>query len=245
MEKNTKKNKILAIESSGKTCSVAIAESAQSIELRGEVFFDIGLRHSEILKDCCAFLLDKAGWKKDELTHLAVSTGPGSFTGLRVGISFTRALSQALRVPLIGITTFEILATRAREFLIEDPLCVCFESIGNEIFAGFFERGKLNPKSPYEILTLPNLLEKLERWKHTACLGNGCLKHWKELRGALGKKLELLPHPLLYPRAGTLAQMALASARSKKISPQAWKTIVPFYMRPPLAVERRRKGPKS
>ena len=85
--------KILAVETSGKTLSVAVAESdAQGCGVRAEVFFDVGLRHSEMLQPACDFVLRQCSWRLEDLTLLAVSTGPGSFTGLRVGIAFMRAL---------------------------------------------------------------------------------------------------------------------------------------------------------
>lgn len=245
MEKKVKPYKILAVETSGRTCSLAIAEGGPVPILRGEVFFDIGLRHSDILMECCDFLMGTAAWKKEDLTHLAVSTGPGSFTGIRVGIAFTRALAQSMKIPLIGLSTFDILARRTRAAGIEGPLCIAFESIGDEVFAGLYGADGTSPTAPYAVHAVPDLIAKLRSSKSVLGLGDGFDKHREPLQRALGRKLRIAPADLSQPRAGTLALLAGESLRSARSRIPSWDKIVPFYMRPPLVVERLKKGKKS
>ncbi len=246
MGKKSEDLKILAVETSGRACGAALAAGAEP-KVIGEVSFDIGLRHSDILKSCCSFLMDTAGWKPGDLTHLAVSVGPGSFTGIRVGLSFTRALAQTLKIPLIGISTFEILASQARAGGVDGPLCVCFESIGADVFTGFFRPGSLKPKTPYAVLSQERLTAELKKASGIAGLGDGYDKHRGTLKSAIGKNLRDLPPEFSRPGAAALARLAAQRLRSGR-RPPSWDNVTPLYMRPPLAVERLKnlvKGKKS
>ena len=147
--------KILAIETSGKFLSAACLEKNQTQSiLRAEVFYNIGLKHSEKLKEICQNLMHTCGWNLTDLTHLAVSTGPGSFTGLRVGITFARTLAQILQKPLIGIPIFEILAEGLDT--TKDPQCIIVDSIGQDLFMAWVQpkttRSYLQKNPNYKII---------------------------------------------------------------------------------------------
>src|SRR4051812_15863997 len=123
---------ILAVETSGAvfSCAVVRAGSAGAREAEGEAYLDVGLRHSSVLKRSCEFLFAALAVAPADLSLLAVSTGPGSFTGLRVGIAFTRALAQSLRIPLSAVPTFEILAAEARALRPGSTVALLIESVG-------------------------------------------------------------------------------------------------------------------
>ena len=98
--------RILAIETSGQTFSVAVSENG---ELVSEIFMDSGHIHSEKLIPSIKKLLKAARWPFKDIDKIAVSTGPGSFTGIRVGLTCARMLGQALKIPLVGLNTLELL----------------------------------------------------------------------------------------------------------------------------------------
>lgn len=232
MEKDPGKVKILAIETSGRMIGVAAAELWPVPSVKGEISFDLGLRHSELLKDTCVFLLERCGWKKEELTHIAVSTGPGSFTGLRVGISFARGLAQAADLPLIGITTFDILAHQARSIWPKSPVCVLIESIGREVFSGIYKSGssRIQP----EVVPVDKIARSVGRKPELCLIGDGYLRY----KGEFKSGARTVPQELQFPKAGSLALLAAGRIPSKKAALRSWESVVPFYMRPPLAVER-------
>jgi tRNA threonylcarbamoyladenosine biosynthesis protein TsaB len=240
--------KILAVETSGKSLSLAAAQSLPSrpgeswFDLKGEIFFDAGLRHSEILKDSCDFLLNACAWDRKDLTLLAVSTGPGSFTGLRVGISFMRALSQVMDVPLIGIPVFEILASQTQGS--ERNLCVLIDSIGTDVYAGFFRAGKIQPLEPYAVYTLPRLRARLKKQgpkSEILFAGGGSRRDRNEIAKDLGNGALCLSGGEKFPSAGHLARIALQKARKSRPRANSWRNVRPFYLRPPMAVERRQR----
>ena len=211
MEKKDQET-ILAIDTSGRFMSAALLRNGA---LLGEVFVDAGRNHSELLAPACESLLKSRGVKKTGLTRLAVSTGPGSFTGLRVGIAFARTLAQFLKIPLVGIPSFEILAAQAGRTAGKgvEKICVAIPSIGDDVYAGFFRAGSSKPLSPYRVMSQAALRAELAR----------------EPKG----KLLLIEGDSSAPRAGTLAGLALERPG------RSWKDIRPLYLRPSIAEERK------
>ena len=127
--------KILAIETTGKHPGAALAETEGERvlaykEAEGE------LNHTELLIPLISELLDEAGIRKSELGAVAVSAGPGSFTGIRVGVSTARALCQGLGIPGIRVPTLP-------SFIFNEPgyrgvVCPVFDARRNEVYAGAY-----------------------------------------------------------------------------------------------------------
>ena len=99
--------KLLSLDASSKAASCALAEDGR---LLGEYYADCGLTHSQTLLPMVRQLLDTTGTKTEEITHVAVSKGPGSFTGLRIGLAAAKSLAAGLHVPLCGVSTLLSLA---------------------------------------------------------------------------------------------------------------------------------------
>lgn len=110
---------ILHIETSGTTCSAAL--SAEGMILAHREDFG-GRNHAALISDYVKHCLDHAASHEMELQAVAVSIGPGSYTGLRIGLSEAKGLAYALGVPLIGVHTLELMATTAMfEAAADDP----------------------------------------------------------------------------------------------------------------------------
>ncbi len=103
--------KLLAIDTSARHCAVCVLDDATGAVHRD--VRDIGTGHAEILMGQIAGVLDAAGLAYGDLGRIAVCIGPGSFTGVRVGVSTARGLSLALTIPAIGVTTLEAIAADA------------------------------------------------------------------------------------------------------------------------------------
>lgn len=100
---------ILNIETTGKVCSTALTGEGMILAHRED--FE-GKNHAHLLSDFIKHCLDFAAEKEIQLEAVSVSLGPGSYTGLRIGLSEAKGLAYALDIPLIGINTLELLATR-------------------------------------------------------------------------------------------------------------------------------------
>jgi tRNA threonylcarbamoyladenosine biosynthesis protein TsaB len=99
--------KYLTIDTTTKVTALSLAESGQLV---AEGFLHTGKTHSERLIPMLDQLLKAAAWKLEELGFIGVVRGPGSFTGIRIGIATAQGLAQVLGIPLIGITSLETLA---------------------------------------------------------------------------------------------------------------------------------------
>jgi len=128
---------ILNLETATKNCSVSLAKEGKTIalaEYAGE-----GYAHAEKLHVFIAEVLDKAGVTYNDLQAVAVSMGPGSYTGLRIGVSAAKGLCYALDVPLIAIDTLELLA---RKVSIESGVIVpMIDARRMEAYTGVFNSG--------------------------------------------------------------------------------------------------------
>ena len=102
---------ILSLDTSTQVSSVAVLKEGR---LASEITMQAKLTHSETLLPHIEQALRMAGVKKEELTGIAVSIGPGSFTGLRIGLAAAKAMSYALRIPIVGVPSLEALALHYR-----------------------------------------------------------------------------------------------------------------------------------
>ena len=243
----------MAIETSGKTLSVALGAGTEPFKTLGHLTLDLGLRHSEILKECAGFLLEKNNLTLQDLTALAVTTGPGSFTGLRVGLSFTRTLAQFLKIPLIGIPTFSVIQQAWIGQVLSPPkkipVHILFESIGKEVFWGKFMGQSQIPTGPYSVITIEDFIQKIKKQKKNVVLGPGWLHYQDILQKKLKASLEPCPRDIHLPNAESLLTVAHQQLKEQKKNTFHWKKALPLYLRPPIAVERsasyRKKRKKS
>ncbi len=128
---------ILNIESSGKVCSVSLAERGQMLSFRESV---VDHSHSSVLVPSIESVLKKAGKKITELDAVAVSDGPGSYTGLRIGSSTAKGICNALGIPLVAVSTLQALAyaLRANHPQREHFLCIA-DSRKDEIYMALYD----------------------------------------------------------------------------------------------------------
>lgn len=99
--------KYLTIDTTTKVTALSLAENGILV---GEMFLHTGKNHSEKLIPMLDMLLEAADWKSGDLNSIGVVRGPGSFTGIRIGIATAQGLAQVLKIPLIGITSLDSLA---------------------------------------------------------------------------------------------------------------------------------------
>lgn len=106
--------KLLAIDTASVICAACVYDTVARQE-DGRAVLDLGKGHAEHLMAVVGDAMQRAKITFPELDAVAVSIGPGSFTGVRVGVAAARGLAMALKVPAIGVTTLEALAAEARQ----------------------------------------------------------------------------------------------------------------------------------
>lgn len=105
---------ILAIDTASTLCAACVYDSEAGAD-PGRSVIDIGKGHAEHLMAAVEAAMKQAGVAYTDLGAISVSVGPGSFTGVRVGVSVARGFAMALKIPAIGVTTLEAIAAEARE----------------------------------------------------------------------------------------------------------------------------------
>lgn len=187
---------IINIETSSKTCSVALTKD-------GMVEFELedteGMNHAAKLAPFVERCMEELKRKEEKLDAVAVSLGPGSYTGLRIGLSLAKGLAFSLGIPLIGLSTLQILAVKAmfRNVVWEGDEIILgmIDARRMEVFAGGYDfaLNEVVREAP-EILTEDSFKELHDRRK-VIFLGDGSDKFKNLYKGDNGEWLgALMPH---------------------------------------------------
>ncbi|TAN02274.1 MAG: tRNA (adenosine(37)-N6)-threonylcarbamoyltransferase complex dimerization subunit type 1 TsaB, partial [Rhizobiaceae bacterium] len=133
---------VLAIDTAANLCAACIYDAAADV-VRSRRVLDIGKGHAEHLMGTIAGTLEEAGLSYRDLARIAVSVGPGSFTGVRVGVSAARGLALALKIPAIGVSTLEALAAEARAAFPDRTVAAMIDGRRGDLYlAGYDRDGK-------------------------------------------------------------------------------------------------------
>lgn len=147
---------VLAIDTAGVDCAVAVYDGAAGRVL-GSVSETIGRGHAERLMAMIDEALDKAGLTLSEMTRVAVTVGPGSFTGIRVGVAAARGLALALGVECVGVSTLSVLANLPAPGAPRAVLAA-MNAHRDEVYAQTFENGE--PCDEARVLGLDDFLSE-------------------------------------------------------------------------------------
>ena len=196
---------LLAIETSSLVSSVALLHDDT---LRAELTIQARLTHSEQLMPHIADMLDKASVKKSQIDGVAVAVGPGSFTGLRIGLATAKGLSFAWNVPIVGVTTPVSLAWN---FVgVSDRICTLIDAQKGNVYAGVYrwDRTKLTTEKEIYIAPRTEVLDTLEReGQPVVFCGDGSLKGRRDIEGR-SPLFRMAPPTMVIPRAGSVALAA-------------------------------------
>ncbi|TGS10965.1 tRNA (adenosine(37)-N6)-threonylcarbamoyltransferase complex dimerization subunit type 1 TsaB [Mesorhizobium sp. M2E.F.Ca.ET.209.01.1.1] len=139
--------KLLAIDCAANLCAACIYDADADAELGREVR-DLGKGHAEHLMTVLETALEASGAGYQDLNAVAVSIGPGSFTGLRVGVSTARGLALALKIPAIGVTTLEALAAEGAHAFPGRAVLAALDAGREEIHAALYDRALVETYGP-------------------------------------------------------------------------------------------------
>ncbi|MDE5978014.1 MAG: tRNA (adenosine(37)-N6)-threonylcarbamoyltransferase complex dimerization subunit type 1 TsaB [Turicibacter sp.] len=233
---------ILAIDTSNTILSVALVENNGTlIEVCEETKND----HSKRLMPTIDDLFKKVNRSPQELDLIAVAEGPGSYTGVRIGVTVAKMLSWTLNKPLVGISSLEVLA---RNIFNENAYLIpLFDARRQTVFAGVYEGDFSNVIIEDGHYELQNLLSNLSQYdKKMYFLGNDVVKYWDLIESILGSKAFKVEEACLNkPSASVLARLA-----SEKDSVDNVHQFIPKYHRLPEAemnwlLEQKSKGLSS
>ena len=230
--------KILAADTSTSSGSIALLEG-ESILL--ERVLVSSQTHNRRLLKSIEEALRTVGWRYDHLDGFAVTLGPGSFTGLRIGLTTIKTLAWASRKPFVGISSLDVLA--APLVLSPLPVCALINAHRNEVYGCLYRsdvHGEVRPMGPYRAMAIREV-PGLIRQKTVFC-GDGWLLHRGAIEELLGPLAFGAPAPFHLIRAGVLGDLARRRlTRGESDDPS---TSVPLYIRPSEA-ELKTRHPQS
>ena len=218
--------KILALESSAVACSVALCEDEALI---AQSFQNNGLTHSRTLMPRCEALLKNCALTLSEVDLVAVAAGPGSFTGLRIGVAAAKGLAWPGDKPCAGVSTLEAMAWTVAH--MDGELCPAMDARRGQIYNARFssEDGVPHRLTADQAISLTDLADELRgSGKTQIIVGDGaslCYNHLKEL----GIPVRMAPIHLRHQTAWGVARAALEQARRGELTDAGG--LAPVYHR--------------
>ena len=218
--------KIIALESSAVTASVAVTEDEK---LLAQSFQNSGLTHSATLMPMVADLLKNTGLTLEEMDVVAVAAGPGSFTGVRIGVAAAKGLAWPGDRPCAPCSTLESMAWQCVH--LDGEICAAMDARRDQVYCARFlaENGTLRRLTEDRAMGLEALAEEVRSSGRVQILvGDGAGLVQKALE-ARGLPILLMPPHLLYQTAWGVARCALHMAREDALVSAA--ALAPSYHR--------------
>src|SRR5215468_7865259 len=224
--------RVIGIDTASGVASVALVENGLLLSEKTDLSWDFasdGLRRSsksnraETLLPLIESLFESTGVSFQDVTGFALSIGPGSFTGLRIGLSTVKGLAYGWEIPVVGVSTLFAYAARVTDY--EGLICALLDARKNEVYAAVFR------KTPDAVISAPNLVEMIRGLRgHSPCLfvGDGAVVYKNLL-------LELprvsLPEATNYPTVAA-AVACLGEDRFRCNRFDDLGVLTPVYLRP-------------
>jgi tRNA threonylcarbamoyladenosine biosynthesis protein TsaB len=224
--------RVLAIETSSATASLALLDDEQLVD---DLELDSSIRTARALAPAMAAQLDRGGWRPVDVELVAVSTGPGSFTGLRVGVTTAKTFAYVVQAELVGINTLEVIAHQSTR--PSSRVWAVLNALRGELFTAQFTRlpeGSWDFLQPTEVLPRETWLERLS--EGDAVTGSGLSGLTKQLPPHIAVE----PAANWTPRAVSVGRIALHHYLAGRRD-DVW-SLVPQYYRKSAAEEKRDQG---
>lgn len=222
---NGRPPRILAVETSGLCGSVAIVSNERCL---AEESLSSRLTHSRRLLGAIERIMAECelGWP--DLDAIAVGLGPGSFTGLRIGLATVKGLALATTLPLIGISSLDGLANQFRYVTL--PLFPVFDARKGEVYTACFlpaADGGMTRRGDYLVVPPQELCSRIT--EPVLFAGDGVAAYGGLFRELLGERAVLAPEQLYFPRAAAIGFLALPRWHARDFLDPARCT--PLYVR--------------
>lgn len=162
--------KILAIDTSSKICSVALLENDNLID-KNEL--DNGRTHSENLMPLLNELLKRNSVDIKEIGLIACSVGPGSFTGIRIGVATIKPIAEVLNIKVASVTSLETLAKITQG---SDTIVSLIDARNNQVYCGIFDKN-YNKKENYIADDINEVIKHIKKYNDIICVGDGAKLH--------------------------------------------------------------------
>lgn len=226
---------ILGLESSAKAASAALCRDG---ELLGQYTQCSGLTHSRTLLPMVEDLLKNTETKLADVDAVAVARGPGSFTGIRIGVAAVKGLCWGAQKPAIGVSTLAAMAWNGVAAGEGSIICCCMDARRQQVYNALFEIRDGRPVRlvPDRALSVEELAPELEKYEKRVFLVGDGARLCYNLLGGLGVESALAPEPLVQQSAYGVCR----AAETEKAAPAS--ELLPVYLRLSQAERERQAG---
>ncbi len=217
---------LLAFETSAKSASVALFEGQQ---LLGEQYQNTGLTHSQTLLVMAQELLSQCGKAPAEVDAVAVANGPGSFTGVRIGVAAAKGFAWGKEIPLYGVSTLEAMALGLG--IYQGYVCPVMDARRNQVYNALYyvNQGRLESIAPDRAISLEDLKNELKPLREPIFLvGDGSILCYNTLSEEVTNLILPAEHRM-HQRAVGVGLAALAQIRQG--NPGNAEILAPNYLR--------------
>lgn len=197
--------RILAIDTSNNTMSIAITDGNLVL---GEFTSNVKKNHSVRLMPAIDRLCKECNIKPKDIEKIVVASGPGSYTGVRIGVTVAKTLAFALHIPVTAVSSLEVLAANIKEKKYIVPI---FDARRGQVYTGLYRQDiKLETIKEDRIIMLDEWLEKIvELNEEVIFVGSDVSLQAETIQTKLGKKAVLAGSTLQHPRASELALLGM------------------------------------
>jgi len=219
--------KVLALESSSAVAGAAIVDDRKLIV---EYTLNHKKTHSQKLMPLVEEILESAELSLDSIDVFAAAAGPGSFTGLRIGIATIKALAQAVNKPVVGIPTLDGLAYNLP--FAEGLICPIMDARRDQVYTSVYrwQQDRLDRLEDYMAIPVPELLQILKQKNSPVIFnGDGVPVYRKVIEEEMGQLALFAPLTAMMQRASSIACLALEKAAAGET--QHYFQLEPFYLR--------------
>lgn len=223
---------ILAADTSGGVCSAAVLDKNRILS---ESYTNAGRTHSENIGPMIDFCLSCAKLSIRDIGLFSCATGPGSFTGLRIGVGMTKAFSHASGKPAAGVNTLDALAHNV--YGTDKIVCPVIDARRGEVYTATYKAGKRITE--YSALALDDVLRKLSG-SPAIFVGDAAVKFKQKI---LDYGFETAYESVVLQRAGSVGLLAYQMYLNGKVSTACG--LEPFYLRPTQAERMLKKNERN
>ncbi len=217
--------KILSVDSSAKSASSAIYDE----KIISEFYINTNLTHSQTLVPMIDSALKNASLSVDDMDCFAVNVGPGSFTGVRIGVSAVKGIAFAKDKPCIAISTLESIAYNFTMFE-NCVICACMDARRNQFYNALFkiENGEVKRLCVDRAISFENLCDEVKDFENVIIAGDGA-ELFSNLAKDILHNITLSSDNLRYQRASSVALCALNKYENNEIIKA--EALMPSYLR--------------
>ncbi|OLO26708.1 tRNA (adenosine(37)-N6)-threonylcarbamoyltransferase complex dimerization subunit type 1 TsaB [Alkalihalophilus pseudofirmus] len=215
--------KAIAIDTTNLVMGVAIVDGEKVV---GEMITNLKKNHSVRLMPAISQLMNEVGFKPSDLQRVIVAHGPGSYTGVRIGVTTAKTLAWTLNIPIVGVSSLEVLAQNGRFF--NGYICPFFDARRGQVYTGLYKAVHQDVQVQEEdrLVLLKDWLETLKNLQERILfLSNDLALHEEAIKAALGNRAVFPYVSMQNPRPSELALLGL----TKEPQPNTHE-MVPQYL---------------